>query len=176
MLPFRAPFFKPSSLIPVPPRTTRNRPAANGAEPAELDQSTLLDLVGYNCRQTYLSIMPFYNQRMAKYALRPAEYTVITLVNRNPNVNQKQLSQAINVSPPNLATLLDRLEERGLVVRQRNPADKRSQTLVLTAEGQALCKKADKTAYDLEIEATAMLSDAERAELMRLLQKVFLPR
>jgi len=45
--------------------------------------------------------------------------------------------------------------------------------LALTAEGRALCKKADKTAADLEHEATSMLSDEERAELLRLLQKIF---
>ena len=143
-------------------------------EEASLDQSSLLGLVGYNCRQAYLSIVPYFAKRMAKYDLRPADYSVITLINANPNITQKRLSQAINVSPPNLATLLDRLEKRGLVVRQRNPNDKRSQTLVLTAEGRNLCKKADKTVFELETEATSMLSDAERAELLRLLQKIYL--
>jgi DNA-binding MarR family transcriptional regulator len=144
------------------------------ADAPALDQGNLLSLVGYNCRQAYLSIVPYFGKRMAKYDLRPAEYTVITLVNANPNMTQKQLSQAINVSPPNLATLLDRLEARGLVQRQRNPNDKRSQTLVLTTEGRSLCKKADKTVLELENEATSMLSDAERAELLRLLQKIFM--
>lgn len=150
---------------------------ADSSRPADepgLDQGSLLGLVGYNCRQAYLSIVPYFAKRMAKYDLRPAEYTVITLVNANPNMTQKQLAQAINVSPPNLATLLDRLESRGLVQRQRNPNDKRSQTLVLTTEGRTLCKKADKTASELENEATSMLSDEERAELLRLLQKIFL--
>jgi DNA-binding MarR family transcriptional regulator len=144
------------------------------AEEAPLDQSSLLGLVGYNCRQAYLSIVPYFAKRMAKYDLRPADYSVITLINANPNITQKRLSQAINVSPPNLATLLDRLEERGLVMRQRNPNDKRSQTLVLTADGHSLCKKADKAVFELENDATSMLSDAERAELLRLLQKIFL--
>jgi DNA-binding MarR family transcriptional regulator len=161
-------FFMPTKKSPAPAAASRT------VEESALDQGSLLGLVGYNCRQAYLSIMPLFVKRMAKYDLRPAEYTVITLINANPNMTQKQLSQAINVSPPNLATLLDRLEARGFVQRQRNPNDKRSQILVLTTEGRKLCKKADKTAFELENEATSMLSDAERAELLRLLQKVFL--
>lgn len=157
-----------------PPRQRKSAAALDTAEPATLDQDQLLGLVGYNCRQTYLRISPVFAKRMAKHSLRPAEYSVITLVNANPNINQKRLSEAINVSPPNLATLLDRLEQRGLLARVRNPADKRSQTLVLTPEGQRLCRKADKTVQELELEATAMLSDEERGELLRLLQKVFL--
>jgi DNA-binding MarR family transcriptional regulator len=159
----------------MPARFPRSRSATDPAtEEQQLDQSSLLGLVGYNCRRAYLNILPLFLKRMEKYELRPVDYTVITLINTNPGLTQKRLSQAINVSPPNLATLLDRLEARGLVLRQRNPADKRSQNLVLTPEGRALCKKADKTVSELEYEATDMLSDDERAALLRLLQKVFL--
>jgi DNA-binding MarR family transcriptional regulator len=99
---------------------------------------------------------------------------VLSLLNANPNITQKRLSKAVKVSPPNLAVLLDRLETRGLVVRQRNPLDKRSQTLILTPEGVRLCVKAEKTVTELERKAVSMLDDAERAELLGLLQKVFL--
>jgi DNA-binding MarR family transcriptional regulator len=157
----------------MPAKAPRSQPAPVTGE-SSLDQSSLLGLVGYNCRRAYLNILPMFLKRMEKYELRPVDYTVITLINTNPSLTQKRLSQAINVSPPNLATLLDRLEARGLVMRQRNPADKRSQTLVLTAEGRALCRKADKTVSDLESEATSMLTDEERTELLRLLQKIFL--
>lgn len=141
-----------------------------------LDQSMLLSLVGYNLRRAYITIMPLFEKRMTKYDLRPVDFSALSLLKANPNITQKRLSQAINVSPPNLATLLDRLENRGLVVRQRNPLDKRSQTLVLTPEGMRMCVKAEKTASDLEAEATAMLTDAERAQLLGLLRKIFAPR
>ena len=141
-----------------------------------LDQSILLNLVGYNCRRAYITIMPLFEKHMAKYELRPVDFSVLSLLKANPNITQKRLSQAINVSPPNLATLLDLLENRGLLIRQRNPLDKRSQTLALTSEGMRMCIKAEKTASELEAEATAALSDTERAQLLRLLQKIFVPQ
>lgn len=133
----------------------------------------LLSLVGYNCRRAYLNIMPLFEKRMAKYQLRPVDFSVLSLLKSNPNINQKRLSRAIKVSPPNLAILLDRLENRGLVIRQRNPLDKRSQTLVLTPDGLRMCAKAEKTTSELEAEATSMLSDEERIQLLDLLQKIF---
>ncbi|WBS05795.1 MarR family transcriptional regulator [Pseudoduganella sp. SL102] len=139
-----------------------------------LDQRLLLSLVGYNLRRAYLTIIPHFDERMGKLQLRAVDFAVLSLLNANPNITQKRLSKAVNVSPPNLAILLDRLETRGLLVRQRNPLDKRSQTLVLTAEGSKLCAKAEKTVTELERKATSMLSDAERAQLVGLLQKVFL--
>jgi DNA-binding MarR family transcriptional regulator len=138
----------------------------------DLDQSLLLSLVGYNCKRAYLQIKPHFNKRMAKYDLRPVDFTVLSLLKANPNISQKRLSVAINVSPPNLATLLDSLEQRGLLLRQRNPLDKRSQTLVLTTEGMQLCRKAEKTASEAEDEASSALNPAEKAELIRLLQKI----
>lgn len=161
----------------MPSKPQTKSPAS--VEPATgdpLDQSKLLNLVGYNLRRAYLlNITPIFRKRMAKYQLKPVEYTILALLKANPNINQKRLSQAINVSPPNMATLLDRLEARDLLSRQRNPSDKRSQTLVLTSEGLGICTKAEKTIGELDLDATAVLSDQERTTLIALLQKLFMP-
>lgn len=157
--------------------TRQNAKLASAVQEAAaqpLDQSLLLSLVGYNCRRAYLTIIPHFEERMKKFDLRAVDFSVLSLLGANPNITQKRLSKAVNVSPPNLAILLDRLEERGLVMRQRNPLDKRSQTLVLTGEGAKLCAKAEKTVTELELEATSMLSENERAELIKLLQKIFI--
>ena len=146
-------------------------------EPAEvLDQSLMLGCVGYNARRAFAAIEPFFKKRMAKYNLRPAQFAILTVLKANPHISQRQVADAINVSPPNLAPLLDQLEARSLLVRQRNTHDKRFQTLSLTPEGLALCGKAEKTVVALEIEATNMLTDAERNQLIGLLQKIYLPR
>ncbi|ALK96824.1 MarR family transcriptional regulator [Massilia sp. WF1] len=159
--------------------TTRKQAAFAAAvqEAAEqpLQQELLLSLIGYNCKRAYLAIMPLFAQRMAQYELRTVDFSVLSLLHANPNIAQKRLAQALGISPPNLAPLLDRLEERGLVVRQRNPLDKRSQAVALTTAGTRLCARAEKTASELEHDATAMLSEAERAQLLGLLQKIFLP-
>ncbi|RZI41106.1 MarR family transcriptional regulator [Herbaspirillum sp. HC18] len=144
---------------------------------APLDQTRLDCLVGYNLRRAYvLNVTPNFSKRMAKYRLTPVEYTILVLLKSNPNINQKRLSKAINVSPPNMATLLDRLETRSLLSRQRNPLDKRSQTLVLTAEGLRLCSKAEKAIEELEVDVASALTETERAELLRLLQKMSVPK
>jgi DNA-binding MarR family transcriptional regulator len=156
-------------------KKTDNESADAGVENS-LDQTHLLSLVGYNCRRAYLAIMLHYQEKMAKYDLRPVEFTILSLLKANPHINQKTLAHAINVSPPNLAPVLDRLEKRDLLVRERNPLDKREQTLALTTEGSRLCNKAEKTASDLEIDATLALSDAERETLIGLLQKMFLQK
>ena len=143
------------------------------AERDEPNQSALLELVGYNCRRAYVHIHKTFLERMAGYQLRPVEFSVLAVLRANPLLTQKQLSRALNVSPPNLAVLLDRLQSRGLLTRERNPQDGRSQVLSLTEGGRQMVVKAEHTARALELEATSMLSDSERRTLIRLLQKIY---
>lgn len=138
-----------------------------------IDQGSLIRSVGYCCLQAYLEVVPNIRKQLAKLNLRPVEYTVLSLINSNPRINQKRLGQTIRVSPPNLATLLDKMQADGLLDRQRNPHDRRSQILALTAKGQELCLKAEAVA--IRADATPTLSDAEREQLTSLLVKVFHP-
>ena len=154
--------------------SSRSRLSEPKAAEEKADQSKLLGLVGYNCRRSYLCILEVYRKRMGKFHLKPVQYSVLALVQSNPNLNQKQLSQTLDIKPPNVATLLDRLEARKLLVRRKDQPDKRFHSLVLTPLGLRVFEEAEATVNSLEREATAALSESERGELMRLLQKVFL--
>ncbi|OXR48191.1 MarR family transcriptional regulator [Pusillimonas sp. T2] len=145
---------------------------ATSRQPAPVDQSYLLGLLGYNCLQAYLKIIPQVKKQLKKVHLRPVEFTVLAVIVDNPDINQKRLGEAINVSPPNLATLLDRMQADGLLTRQRNPNDKRSQILALTLQGQQRYEKARAGIADLD--RPASLSSDEHDQLIYLLQKVFL--
>lgn len=140
---------------------------------AELNQNMMANLVGYHCRRASTALDPFSHPRMAAFHLRPGDFAVLSLLRANPDVSQKRVAEGIGVSAPNLAPILDRLELRGLISRERSLSDKRVQTLSLTADGLPLCREAEKTAAALESEATAMLSGAERRQLITLLQKVY---
>ena len=144
----------------------------NTAAPTPIDQSFLLGLLGYNCLQAYLKVTPPITRLLSKYKLKPVEFTVLALVAENAEINQKRIGETINVSPPNLATLLDRMQDSGLLQRQRNPKDKRSHIVVLTDHGKTLYEKTRSSVATLE--KPASLTSAEHDQLIHLLQKVFL--
>jgi DNA-binding MarR family transcriptional regulator len=139
-----------------------------------LDQRILLGLVGYNCRRAYLHILGLFRERMPEFDLRPVDFSVLVLIQANPNVNQKRLADALSIDPPNMATLVERLEARALIRRKSDPTDGRARLLVLTRRGAALCRVAEEVVTRLEIDATPNLTPDERVELMRLAQKIFL--
>ena len=161
--------------MPMPMKTSRAAGASRSAQAeSAVEQSGLLALVGYNCRQATMVLTPVFSKRMTKLGLRRMEFAVLMLVRENEQINQKTLAEIMHVAPSNLNLVLDRLESVGWLARYRNPLDKRSQFLRLTPRGVRKCESAEKTAVEVENECTAALSAAERVELLRLLKKVHL--
>ncbi|WP_240635863.1 MarR family winged helix-turn-helix transcriptional regulator [Caldimonas tepidiphila] len=147
-------------------------PADAHRSPGGLDHSRMLRLLGYNLAQADIPAKKAFIKYMGPLGLRPVEYTVLTLVMSNENVTQKQLSQALSVSAPNMTLLLDRLEERRLISRTRSEADRRMQIIALTEQGQELMRRAEEISVTMEKEILRHLTPAERAILFELLQKV----
>lgn len=146
------------------------------ARSAPLDQSRLTHLMGYAATRASVALKKVFTRHLGPMHLKAVEFSILVLVASNDNVNQKQLSQALDISPPNLAVTLDRMVERGWVARVRSTVDRRSQIVVLTKAGQQLVQRAEKIAATMENEALSVLSPAERLLLLELLLKVSQPR
>jgi DNA-binding MarR family transcriptional regulator len=141
----------------------------------DLDTSFLQSLLGYNARRAALAIIGVFLKRMAPYDLRPVDFSVLSVIARNPGATSRHLCAALNILPPNFVNLLAALEKRKLVERKPHPLDKRAAALHLTNQGSTLMQAAEVTVRDLEREGAARLTQAEHATLIRLLQKVYLP-
>lgn len=130
-------------------------------------------MLGFHlARASALAYELFEHHVGSPLGLRRVEYSLLLLLLANAAVAPKRLAQALAVSAPNLTLLLDRLQERGLVRRERSTTDRRSQNIVLTAEGRALAEQGTDAAPAMERELLARLSHAERLMLIELLRKV----
>lgn len=137
-----------------------------------LDQTRLTHLVGYAATRASVELKKSFTKHMGPLHLKAVEFSILVLVASNDQVNQKQLGQALDVSPPNLAVTLDRMVERGWVERVRSTQDRRAQQIHLTAQGADLVQRAEKIASTMEQTTLRVLSSAERALLIELLMKV----
>jgi DNA-binding MarR family transcriptional regulator len=146
--------------------------AERKARRRELDDAALAHLVGYAASRAALELRKVFARHMEPFDLRIAEFTILMLVATNGDVNQKQLGDALDISPPNMAVTLDRMVERGWVERVRSTHDRRAQHVVLTARGRALAERTRRVSMTMEEPALAMLSAAERALLIELLRKI----
>jgi DNA-binding MarR family transcriptional regulator len=137
-----------------------------------LDHSRLATLVGYAASRAAIALRKDFERELGPLGLKVVDYSILVLVASNPEVNQKQLGEALDVSAPNMAITLDRLVERGWVERVRSTQDRRAMIIHLTAAGRALVTRAQKIAATMEEGTLAVLSPGERAMLVELLLKV----
>jgi DNA-binding MarR family transcriptional regulator len=101
-----------------------------------------------------------------------AKWRVIFLLHRHPGMNQAALAEILEVEPITTCRMVDRLEQAGLAERRRDPRDRRAWRVYLTEKALPLVTELTTVADDLAKTATAGLSDADRAELFRLLGRI----
>jgi DNA-binding MarR family transcriptional regulator len=106
------------------------------------------------------------------FGLRKVEFSLLQLVLANGPLSPKRLGQALALTAPHLTQVLDRLQERGLIRRERSQTDRRSQNIVLTDDGREQAEASAREAADMERDLDGRLSRAERMMLVELLRKV----
>ena len=72
--------------------------------------------------------------------LRPRQARVLSALNRLGQISQVTLAKEFQVTPGSMSTMVTRLEKLGLITRYREPDERRSDVLTLTAEGKAHLK------------------------------------
>jgi len=153
--------------MPSPP----SEPTRNGAR--ALDQRELKKFPGYLlARARFVAFKTFEHAVRDSCDLRPVEFSVLLLLEHNPEATQSQLSQALGVAPPNMTGILRRLEGRQLLTRERAVRDARQQHVTLTAQGRALLADAVTLAKGADKSWLTRLSRGEQAMLMELLDKL----
>ncbi|HYK25916.1 MAG TPA: MarR family transcriptional regulator, partial [Steroidobacteraceae bacterium] len=91
---------------------------------------------------------------------------------RNEGVSQKRLAELIEIDPMSLVRILDRMETDGWVERRADPQDRRARSLVVTESARPIIDLIWQIAADTRAEALEGLADAERAQLLALLERV----
>ena len=103
--------------------------------------------------------------------LTPRHVGVLLQVRAQPT-SQQALIESVGVDPSKLVGLLNDLEDEGLIVRRRDPADRRRHIVELSAQGRADIAAAERAIAKVESMLFAGLDEKERVQLRRLLAKV----
>ena len=86
--------------------------------------------------------------------------------------SQQAIGEALRIDRTTMVSLVDQLERRGLVRRERNPADRRAYTIGLTAEGRDLQRNAEAALDAAAAEFFGALSEHEQIGLCEQLGRL----
>ncbi len=98
-----------------------------------------------------------------------SQQKVMRILNENENVTQKDLLEYLQIKAGSLSELLKKLEDKGLIQKEKNEADRRQTVIRLTEEGEKSISSYSAVKDDILF---AKLNREERMQLRKLLEKM----
>ena len=109
---------------------------------------------------------------LAALEMRTNEFAVLHHLFQAGPLSQQELGGALRINPSNLVGLLDTLEADGLILRPRDPADRRRHLVGLTPAGHKRLAQAKRAVAQAEHELLAPLDPDERELLHGFLERL----
>jgi DNA-binding MarR family transcriptional regulator len=128
---------------------------------------------GYNLiKATYLLLDDGDRAFLKTFGVTPVQFYTLLWLDAIPRKALSQLSRDLLCDPANVTRLVDRMEEKGLLTRQRDQQDRRIIWVALTAEGQTLCEQLRHAHRQYTQERMSVLTEDEQTALNTLLGKL----
>lgn len=139
----------------------------------DLKQGVLSGLLGYRLRLAQQAVFRDFAASVAARLpeISPGRVGILFLVDANPGVTQSRLALAVKLERSTMVGVLHSLQERGLLERRRGD-DRRTNGLWLTNAGRKFVRSLKRRIDAHEQRVSARLSEAERARLLGLLEKL----
>ena len=93
---------------------------------------------GYLVRRLHQIHSAIFLEECQEFSVTAVQYGLMTALRANPGSDQKTLGAEVGLDRTNVADVVERLAERGLVARRRSTTDRRSNLVVLTPGGKKL--------------------------------------
>jgi MarR family transcriptional regulator, organic hydroperoxide resistance regulator len=129
-------------------------------------------LLGYRLRRAQGAMHRDYMDAVADLNLTQKQTATLWLIGANPGVSQVTVAAALGMDRATMMAIIDKLEDRTLVLRKRSSTDRRRQELLLTPAGQRKLKTVKARIAEHEARFTARFKPAELAALLGALQKI----
>ena len=143
--------------------------AGVAAPGGQLQTEDTTDVIGYRLRRAQLSVFKNFIAAFEAFDLRPAEYSVLVLIAKNPGRKQTEFAEVLGIKRANFVTLINRLEKRGLTERRVAEGDRRANALHLTPAGVAFVARIRKTQDAFESRYIEKMGGIEQRDALFLL-------
>ena len=149
----------------MPPRAPRQAAPQKIASPKGGPRSAAEPTLMYVMKQVELASRSRLDELFRPIGMTALQYTALTVLERHPDLSSAQLARNSFVTTQSMADMVTALEDRGLIERHRDAADRRRLVLALTADGRALLRRYRGKVSALEQQMLAGLTDEQVSEL-----------
>ena len=128
--------------------------------------------LGFILNDTARLLRKRFEQRARGLGPTRAQWQALSYLARNEGIQQSALADILELEPITLGRILDRLEAAELIKRRRHPHDRRVWRLYLEPKAHDLIAQMFAVGEATRAEALEGVSEEERAQLTRILQKM----
>lgn len=142
------------------------------SSPAAVRLGKLSGYIGYQIRQAQSALFRDLAAAKREIGLTPGEFSLLTLVQENPDLNMTTLARAYGLDKATLSLALKRLTKRKLIRSIRRSQDRRYRALRLTVAGRSALRRATRRIEKQERVMDSVLLAGERELILNLLQRI----
>jgi len=114
------------------------------------------------------------DRHLEPYGITAAQFKVLIIMAQFGVDTPAELCRHLSLDSGSMTRMLDRLEQKNLLIRQRSEADRRQVRLVLTDDGLALVDQLPTVGAAAMNELAAAISPQELHSLEQILKKILL--
>jgi DNA-binding MarR family transcriptional regulator len=114
----------------------------------------------------------YIHRELSEIAVSQAEAHVLSFLSARGPCSIADVHQSFGHRRSTLTSILNRLEDRGLIAREIHPDDRRSYLLRLTREGRPLATRARRTLERLEAAALSCVGEQQVAAFIAVIEAI----
>jgi DNA-binding MarR family transcriptional regulator len=164
-------------MAPVRPRHNPCLPRTLSAKPPPVPKndetlSRLYARPGFLLRRAHQISAAVFEDECRDLALTPAQFGVLTVLQAHPGLGQSSLARALGFDKVTVLRVLRGLQARGFVERAPAHGSRRNISVLLTRQGEAVLRQAQKPAEKAYRRLLAPLDEQQQEQLVELLQRL----
>jgi MarR family transcriptional regulator, organic hydroperoxide resistance regulator len=128
--------------------------------------------MGYKLKLASQLMHRDFSDRLEPYGLTPFHYLVLCCLWEEDGLSTTGIADKLKQLGASLTGVVDRMEDRNLVYRERDSSDRRIVRVWLTDEGRQLMKVLPPLSAETIKRATENLSKAEQETVLKLLDQI----
>jgi MarR family transcriptional regulator, lower aerobic nicotinate degradation pathway regulator len=111
-------------------------------------------------------------ERLAEAGMRRGYYGVLATLDEFGPAAQAEIGRRLGIDPSDMVAILGDLENEGYISRDRDPSDRRRNSVLLTGAGRAALSRFDGAIAAAQDAALAAFSSDDRETLVGLLERL----
>jgi len=136
------------------------------------DLGSLSDIVGFHIRLAHGAVYRHFTETFVDLDLTQKQVSALWLVSESPGISQIDLGGRLRMDRATTMTIVNRLQERAYLRRERSESDGRKQALYLTEAGATALAEAKRCIGEHEAWLKSRFSPQETEKLVEMLARI----